>query len=127
MASRPDGDVLDAKTLEGLRLLEESTGAPLLADLTRTFREDAPQRIALLREALGAGDAGSVAIGAHSIRGSAGALGAMRLHATATQLEEAAESGSLEGCGALVDALESDTARAIDALERVARVSVRSP
>ena len=126
MALRPEGDVLDAQTLEGLRLLEESTGTSLLADLTRTFRDDAPKRIAVLREALRAGDAGSVAIGAHSLRGSAGALGAMRLHATATQLEEAAERGALESCAALIELLEADTARAIDALERVARVSVRS-
>jgi HPt (histidine-containing phosphotransfer) domain-containing protein len=115
--------VLDAKTLEGLRMLAEATGTDLLADLAKTFREDTPKRIAALREALRAGDADGVKRVAHSLRGSAGALGATHLFAVASELERAAEHGAPVGWERMVDAIERSAARAVDALEHEIRSS----
>jgi HPt (histidine-containing phosphotransfer) domain-containing protein len=115
--------VLDAKTLEGLRTLEEATGTTLLADLTKTFREDTPKRIAGLREALRTRDADGVKRVAHSLRGSAGALGATQLFALAAELERAAEHGPPAGWERMVDAIERSAARAVDALESELRTS----
>ena len=110
--------VLDPSTLEGLRMLEAATGTALLADLTRTFREDTPKRIAGIREALRTGDCEAIRRVAHSLRGSAGALGAMQLFSAATELERAAEHEAPAGCHHLVDRLEEHAARAFAALER---------
>jgi HPt (histidine-containing phosphotransfer) domain-containing protein len=113
----PTSDVLDAKTLEGLHKLEADAGMPLLADLMHTFREDSQKRIATLHEAMRAGDADSMRVAAHGLRGSAGALGAMRLAARATELEETAEGGAIERCGGLLVLVEREAALAIEALE----------
>lgn len=108
---------LDAKTLEGLRMLEEATGTTLLADLTRTFRDDTPKRVAGLRDALQKGDADALKRIAHSLRGSAGALGALQLFAAATELERAVDREPVGGWKPLVDAVDAHAARAIEALE----------
>jgi HPt (histidine-containing phosphotransfer) domain-containing protein len=108
---------LDAKTLEGLRMLEEATGTTLLADLTRTFRDDTPKRVAGLRDALEKGDADGLKRIAHSLRGSAGALGALELFAAATELERAVDREPAGRWGPLVDAIDSLAVRAIEALE----------
>jgi two-component system sensor histidine kinase/response regulator len=113
--------VLDAETLEGLRMLEAATETTLLAELTRTFREDTPRRIARLREALRTSDADAMRKVAHSLRGSAGALGAIQLLAAATELERAVGETTPGGWEHLVDALEEHAERAFDALENELR------
>ena len=112
-------DVLDAQVLEDLRMLEETSGASLMADLAASFRTDVPARIADLRTAAGSGDAPTVKAIAHRLRGSAGAVGANRVFMTATEIESRVESMAAPAVLALVEQLAKEAARAIDAFDRV--------
>ncbi len=76
------------------------------------FREDCPRRLDELHTALAAGDAAQVRVAAHSLRGSAGNIGADRAATLASQLQHLAESRDLNGCAMAVVSLEQalDTA-----------------
>ncbi len=119
-------DVLDAGVLEDLRMLEETSGASLIADLAASFRADVPARIEDLRAAVLAQDLPQIRSLAHRLRGSAGAVGANRVFVTATEIEMGAASTSVLAMTSLVDHLAKETSRAIDALERVIGRTKRS-
>jgi signal transduction histidine kinase/DNA-binding response OmpR family regulator len=112
-------DALDAQVLEDLRMLEETSGASLMADLAASFRADVPARIADLRGAARAGDVARMRSLAHRLRGSAGAIGANRVFLTATELETKADAISRDEMGFLIEQLAKESARAIDAFDRV--------
>jgi len=112
-------DVLDAQVLEDLRMLEETSGASLIADLAATFGSDVPARIEDLRTAAAAGDLDRVRSLAHRLRGSAGAVGANRVFVTATELEASALTIAPDAVLSLIDQLAKESARAIDAFGRV--------
>jgi signal transduction histidine kinase/CheY-like chemotaxis protein len=111
-------DVLDASVLEDLRMLEETSGTPLIAELATSFRTDVPAKLDELRAALAKGDWAAVRSVAHRLRGSAGAIGANRVFVTATEIETKA-TGPEGGIEPLVDALAKEVGRAIDAFGRV--------
>ncbi len=112
-------DVLDAQVLEDLRMLEETSGASLIADLAASFRVDVPARVEDLRAAAAAGDLGTLRTIAHRLRGSAGAVGANRIFVTATELETTAASIPPEAIVSLIDQIGKETARAINAFDRL--------
>jgi len=70
-----------------------------------------PRRIAKLRAACAAGDAVEVYKAAHSLKGSAGNIGAQRLLAVCRQLDEKGRTGDLAEAEQLVDTLDSEFAR----------------
>jgi signal transduction histidine kinase/CheY-like chemotaxis protein len=122
----PDGsersgitDVLDAQVLEDLRMLEETSGATLIADLAASFRGDVPARIADLRAACASADVATVKSIAHRLRGSAGAIGANRVFVSATEIETRASTLSAAEMAPLIEQLAKETRRAVDAFERV--------
>jgi CheY-like chemotaxis protein len=122
----PDGsersgitDVLDAQVLEDLRMLEETSGATLIADLAASFRTDVPARIAELRAASVAADVATVRSIAHRLRGSAGAVGANRVFVSATEIETRASTLSAAAMAPLIEQLAKEARRAIDAFDRV--------
>jgi CheY-like chemotaxis protein len=112
-------DVLDAQVLEDLRMLEATSGTPLIADLASSFRSDVPDRIAELRTALAGKDYESVRKIAHRLRGSAGAVGANRVFLTATEIETKATDAPDDGIGPMIDQLAKEVGRAIDAFARM--------
>jgi len=112
-------DVLDAQVLEDLRMLEETSGASLIADLAASFRADVPLRIAELRAAAEGVDLDRVRSIAHRLRGSAGAVGANRVFVTVTEIESAAGKMATPELLALIDQASKETTRAIDAFSRV--------
>lgn len=70
-----------------------------------------------LEEGLAAGDAVMIARAAHSIKGSAGNVGAERVSALATALDERARRGDLSDARERIDALGAayeELARAVD-------------
>ncbi len=112
-------DVLDAQVLEDLRMLEATSGASLMADLAASFRSDVPARIVDLRTAADAGDLAGLRNVAHRLRGSAGAVGANRVFMTATEIENGADAITPGAMVSLIDQLAKESARAIDAFDRV--------
>ena len=86
---------IDPSALQQIVLLDQQTGGGLLVELLGMFFEGTPKRLAALAEALAGADAKAVERELHSIRGSAGALGAIDLMALAGVLERAAREGAL--------------------------------
>jgi HPt (histidine-containing phosphotransfer) domain-containing protein len=71
-------------------------GPGLLRRMAELFRENAPGRIAALREGAASGDAERVARAAHSLKSTAPNVGGAALAATARALEEAVATGDAE-------------------------------
>jgi HPt (histidine-containing phosphotransfer) domain-containing protein len=105
---------LDRGVLEGLRSLGDEE---LLAELAQLFLEDVPPRLEALREAIGGGDAASVGRVAHVLKGSSGNMGALRMSAICSELEDAGHSGKLQEAAGLAERLEAEFGRVLPALE----------
>ncbi|HEX9365767.1 MAG TPA: Hpt domain-containing protein [Vicinamibacterales bacterium] len=70
------------------RLIELESGAPgFLAELIAEFEGGVARRMTALRDALRANDLEALAFAAHSLRGSCGTVGALRMAALANHLE----------------------------------------
>ena len=70
------------------RLVALESGAPgFLAELIAEFESGVTRRMTALRAALRTSDAEALAFAAHSLRGSCGTVGAMRMAALANRLE----------------------------------------
>jgi len=110
-------DPLDPEILASLRNLAGAGDPGLLEELVGLFVEDAEPRLAALREAIEAGDAGAVERSAHTLKGSAGNMGASRMSEAAARLQDAAAAGDLEGASGMLDELEAEYGRAKPALE----------
>ena len=65
--------------VDALQRLERFGGRKLRDELTALFLAEAPTRIEAARRALAAGDAAGVRAAAHSLKSSAGQLGAVRI------------------------------------------------
>lgn len=69
----------------------------LLAEVVSIFLHDAPSHVAALRDSLAHGDGLALSRQAHTLKGSAGYLGATELCAAAQVLETLGKSGTLAG------------------------------
>jgi signal transduction histidine kinase/ligand-binding sensor domain-containing protein/DNA-binding NarL/FixJ family response regulator len=113
----PEG-VLDRSVIEELR----SLGSPetVLASVSLFLRR-APEQIDVLANAAARADLEGAARAAHSLRGSAGVLGAHRLARACGELEERAGAGTAEGLASLVAAVEAEYEEAREALQEEQR------
>jgi len=103
-------DVVDWNQLESLRDLQEPDEPDLIEELLATFVGDGQPRMARIAAAVSAGNGAAVRMEAHTLKGSAALLGAVRLSEAAERLEHAAhagETGRLAG-------LAGDLARSMD-------------
>ena len=122
----PDPRVVDADALE--RLLRIG-GQPFLLEMIELFLENAPERLSAARRALEEGDGPALYRAAHSLKSTAGNLGAQRLQAVAERLEARAAAvgatagGPAEGAGGgdalrpLLDELDGCYAQVRERLE----------
>jgi HPt (histidine-containing phosphotransfer) domain-containing protein len=99
------GDVLDPVIIDSLRQLTPPGEPDVLDEVLRLFLDDVPRRIDRLRAAWAAGDVTEVHRAAHSLKGSAGNIGAHALFAVCKQLDERGKAGDLAGTEQLVAAL----------------------
>lgn len=74
---------------EALALLRRAGGEKLLEKMTRMFIDAAPSRLLGVEAGLAAGAFSDAERAAHSLKGSAGQLGAMSLHDRCDRLEKA--------------------------------------
>ena len=101
---------VDTEVLEMLASLQEPGEPDLLVELVSLFLSDTPERLRALRVRPLA--SAPVARVAHSVKGSAGNLGATHLQDLASQLEQAGhESRGSDELAALADALCAEYAR----------------
>ena len=97
--------------------LQDSAGAEFVAELVDTFRAEAPQMLAELRDALAAGSAERFRRAAHSLKSNANTFGAAALGSAARDLELA----GLPTDAAAIDALDALYAQAAAALAELCR------
>lgn len=78
---------------QALQLLRRVGKGKLLSAMQLLFERDAPARLAAIRAAVAAGDTAGAARPAHSLKSSAGQLGAIGLQRACDEIERAAERG----------------------------------
>jgi len=103
--------VLDDAVIASLRQLTPPGEPDVLAEVLRLFLSEVPRRMELLRIACAAGNIEGVYRSAHSLQGSAGNIGAMRLLAVCKKLNDLGRAGDLTHSASLVDALGAEYRR----------------
>ena len=104
----------DDKPLGMLRRVGKQTLANKMIDM---FLASAPHRLAAIEIGLEGGDLEVVSRGAHSLKPSAGQLGAVRLQELCQQVEDAARNGDGAAAGSLLPDLRSEVSLAIEWLQ----------
>ena len=100
--------VLDPSVLAKLRQLTVPGEPDVLGEVLTLFLEEVPPRIARLRNAWASGNIEEMQRAAHSLKGSAGNIGASGMFDVCRQLDGLSRSGSLESAATLVDALDAE-------------------
>jgi len=85
---------IDPTSIETIRDLDDGAG-DVLREIIDLFLGDAPSKIVRIQQAVERCDAGEVAQGAHSLKGSAGNFGAHRLVALCARLEQLGNDGDI--------------------------------
>jgi HPt (histidine-containing phosphotransfer) domain-containing protein len=85
--------------------------------LASIYLDEEPAALAALRAAVAAGDTASVTFAAHTLKGSAGAIGAPALTALCASLEALGRGGALTDAAAVLAELEAAAAAVHDALQ----------
>ena len=114
-----ESEVLDLAVLAALRRLTMPGQPDVLAEVLRLFVQEVPPRMDRLRNACAAGNIQEVYRAAHSLKGSAGNIGAQRLLAVCRQLDEMARLGDLTEAPPLVAALGLEYQRVAAEIERI--------
>ncbi len=120
-ASKADGngltgpeEPLDPDVLAGLRGLGD---AELLVELVELFVDDAQSQLPALRDAFEKGDAEAIERTAHTLKGSSGNMGALRMAKMCENLQEIGRSGDLSEASEPIEQLEAEFDRVRKALE----------
>ena len=115
MSSKEDNG-LDSAAIERLHKL----GGPVLVRrMLDIFLENAPVRMADARRGIDEDNLDAVERGVHSMRSSAGNVGATRLMELAEEAEDLAEQRTSEGLGDILTAVEEELSRVLDQLKTV--------
>jgi HPt (histidine-containing phosphotransfer) domain-containing protein len=91
---------------EALDRLKEWGGDALMTRMVVLFFQVAPERMEAIRNGVEEADVNAVERGAHSLRSSAGNLGADAVRQLAGRIEELAAAGNLDGLRPLAKELE---------------------
>ena len=97
--------VLDRAVMATLRQLTTPGEPDVLTEVLRLFLQEVPPRMDRLRIAYAAGNIEEVYRAAHSLKGSAGNIGAQRFMGVCRQLDEMGRAGDLADAAPLVNAL----------------------
>ncbi len=97
-----------------MRLLYRAGGEKLISKMGALFSVNAPVRINEAEQALDSGDMAAAARPAHSLKSSAGQLGASRLQQLCDHLESACLEGNLARARDLVKAAREELPAAIN-------------
>ena len=117
-----DQYVLDRERVSSFLAISR-TQEGFLEGLVKTFREDVPSRIDALRAAAANGDSNDLALAAHAMKSSSGSVGAKRMLAMASSLEQNARTGRLDGADAAIEQIAAEFRRVIVAYDGIIRRS----
>lgn len=105
--------------LSQIERLGEWGGVPLQRKMLDLFLSGAPERIDQIREGLGSGDWEGAERAAHTLKSSAGNVGAQRLQMRAQEAEGLAEKEQTAELLDLIPSLEEELQSACDALKNL--------
>ncbi len=106
---------IDAGTIERLQQIDAS----VVHEVIDLYVSEAPLRIASIRDAIARQDAPLLASAAHALKSSSGNAGAKRVQEICSDLEKVGRIGALGGAPLLLDQLESEYQRTVDALRKL--------
>ncbi len=113
---RPSSPTVDLGMLRKLRASQSAGEPDIVAEVISLFLEDAPARLAAIQTAVERGDLPTAARTAHTLKGSAGHLGAKTLALLCARLEEKVRGGTPFNAGFAVDAIAEELGRVRAAL-----------
>jgi HPt (histidine-containing phosphotransfer) domain-containing protein len=114
-----DQPVLDPAVISGLRQLTPPGEPDVLAEVLRLFLDEVPPRIARLRNAWTSGNIEEMHRLAHSLKGSAGNIGASRLYDVCSRLDAMGKAGDIVAAATMVDALGVEYAKVESEIKRL--------
>jgi CheY-like chemotaxis protein len=122
--SRADGkpleiQVIDRAVIDGLRALDRKDSPSRLDRAVSRFLESAPPLAAAIHDNCDKSNAEALWQAAHSLKSSAGALGAKQLALRCAEIELRARNSGVEQARKLVAALDEDLAAAIGGLQNL--------
>jgi len=126
-AAPADASPLDLARLDGLRRLGELAGKPLVQEIVDSFLAETPRRLDLMKDALGRAAAEDLAFVAHSLKGSSGQIGAVRVAALSFELEKMGRRADLGSAVSLLTELERELAQVAPLLEEQKAVATSLP
>jgi len=109
---------LDMTSLNEMRSYAEEDGDELVADLVQTFFSSADERLIAMRAAFAGGDAAELATASHSLKGSAGTLGAPRLFDLCRIFESQVRNEGLPESDAQIDEIDVELQALREALQQ---------
>ncbi len=118
-AGPDDVPIVDASALQDLGILGEE-GRNLLREVTNLFAVDAPELIARIGDGIDLAAPERVRAAAHTLKGSASAVGAERIEKLAAELEKRAKAGSLDGAEGFLSRIDGAFGITISELRRLA-------
>ncbi len=99
------------------RVLAEFRELEMLTEMIDAFLAEAPQLLAQIKQAIEQGDAETLRMAAHTLKGSGGNMGARPVQQLSRTLEKMARQGVLEGAVEIFQALEREYERAREVFE----------
>lgn len=106
----------DVKSIELLNRVGKPGFAKKMASM---FERSAPAKVSVITLALQSGDRTAISDAAHSLKSSAGQMGAISLQAVAEKIETAAESSEMNALAPLVESLKAELNAALEWLSAV--------
>jgi two-component system sensor histidine kinase/response regulator len=112
---------VDTQVVARFNELETVAGmVGLFLETVSDFETHGQDRLTSIRTALSAGDEATLHREAHTLKGGAGTLGAVRLREVAQAMEEAARSGDMAAAATILPSLETEFVESVAALRAAA-------
>ncbi len=106
LRSPPATEAADVHVTERLSLFQQEFSSAMVVRLIDKFLPDTAQRLAALREAVGATDAQAIARAAHGLKGSYGNIGSQEAAGLCQRLEQQSRAGAISEADAMLIKLE---------------------
>ena len=112
--------VLDPERVAELRRAQQHYDNPtFIRQLVELFRENAPARMAQLRQAVAGRDAMTLERAAHTLKSNCSMLGAMKMADACARLEEAGGRLAFDDAERVVEEAEREFPRVLEAVEKL--------
>ncbi len=118
---KPESAAIDTAAIAAIRAMDSKGGDVLLKNVVAKFLATSPALVATIREKFASGDAEAVWRAAHSLKSSAGALGAKLLAQRCATIETAAREKGVDAVKDLVETLETEFNAAAEQFQELTR------